>query len=135
MHPETLLALAGQKTDGAYNSISTPIYQSANFRFDDLGETKGFDYTRSGNPTRAAFEGTLAALEGGVGAVALSSGMAAISTALALFPADTHVICCHDCYGGTDRLFCHLEKQGKLTVSFVDVTDPDTLQAAFPESP
>ena len=116
MRPETLLALAGQKTDSGYNSISTPIYQSANFRFDDVGSDKGFDYTRSGNPTRAAFEETLATLEGGAGAVALASGMAAIATSLSIFHASAHVICSHDCYGGTDRLFCHLEQHIIQTV-------------------
>lgn len=131
MRPETLLALAGQKTDSGYNSISTPIYQTANFRFDDLGETKGFDYTRSGNPTRAAFEQTLAALEGGAGAVALATGMAAIATSLSLFHANAHILCSHDCYGGTDRLFCHLEKQGKVQVSFVDLSDEQALRAAI----
>lgn len=131
MRPETLLALAGQKTDSGYNSICTPIYQTANFRFDDVGSDKGFDYTRSGNPTRAAFEETLAKLEGGAGAVALATGMAAVATSLSLFHADSHVICSHDCYGGTDRLFCHLEKQGKVQVSFVDLSDADTLRAAI----
>lgn len=128
---ETLLAIAGQKTDSGYNSISTPIYQTANFRFDDVGSDKGFDYTRSGNPTRAAFEETLAKLEGGAGAVALASGMAAISTALSIFHADAHVICSHDCYGGTDRLFCHLERQGKLQVSFVDLSDEEALRTSI----
>jgi len=131
MHPRTLLALAGQQTDGAYNSIVPPLYQSAIFRFEDLGLTKGFDYTRSGNPTRKALEDVLARLEGGAGAVALTSGMAAVSTALALFDAGTHFICSHDCYGGTERLFCHLRDQGKLEVSFIDLTDLHALTEAI----
>ena len=56
MHHRTRLALAGQRTDSAYNSIVPPLYQSAIFRFEDVGLTKGFDYTRSGNPTRKALE-------------------------------------------------------------------------------
>ena len=131
MHPRTRLALAGQQTDSAYNSIVPPLYQSAIFRFEDLGQTKGFDYTRSGNPTRKALEDILADLDGGAGAVALTSGMAAVSTVLALFDAGTHFLCSHDCYGGTERLFCHLRDQGKLDVSFVDLTDPDTLRDAI----
>ena len=131
MHPRTRLALAGQQTDSAYNSIVPPLYQSAIFRFEDLGLTKGFDYTRSGNPTRKALEDILADLEGGAGAVALTSGMAAVSTVLALFDADAHFLCSHDCYGGTERLFCHLRDQGKLDVSFVDLTDPETLRAVI----
>lgn len=131
MQPETLLALAGQKVDGAYNSVAVPIYQTANFRFEDVGETKGFDYTRSGNPTRQALETILAELEGGAGAVCVSTGMAAISTTLALLDSKSHVVCSHDCYGGTDRLLRHLEKLGKLTVSFVDLTDLDALREAI----
>ncbi len=131
MHPQTLLALAGQQTDDCYNSIATPLYQTATFRFEDVGVTKGFDYTRSGNPTRHAFEKTLAELEGGAGAVALTSGMAAISTVLMLLESGAHVICSHDCYGGTERLFRVLEDQGKLEVSFVDLTHPGNLEGAL----
>jgi cystathionine gamma-synthase len=120
----TRLVLAGQQTDGCYNSITAPIYQTANFRFEDIGTTKGFDYTRSGNPTRQALEDILAELEGGAGAVAVATGMAAVSTVLALFDAGDHIICSHDCYGGTERLLCTLREQGKLDVSFVDLTDP-----------
>ena len=131
MQLATTAVLAGQRTDGAYNSITTPIYQTATFRFEDIGQTKGYDYTRSGNPTRRALEEVLAELEGGAGAVAVGSGMAAISTALALFDADAHVICSHDCYGGTERLLRRLAEQRKLTVSFVDLTDEHALRAAL----
>jgi len=121
---ETTLVQAGQRTDGAYRSIATPIYQSANFRFEEPGKAPQFDYTRSGNPTRAALEETLAELEGGAGAVAVATGMAAVSTTLALFDAGAHIICSHDCYGGTERLLCTLQEQGKIEVSFVDLSDP-----------
>ncbi len=124
---DTRLVLAGQKTDGCYNSISTPIYQTATFRFEDVGVTKGYDYTRSGNPTRRALEDVLAELEEGAGAVAVNSGMAAISTVLSLFDAGDHIICSHDCYGGTERLLTTLREQKKIDVSFVDLTDPVAL--------
>lgn len=120
---DTTLVQAGQRTDGAYRSIATPIYQSATFRFEEPGRPPRFDYTRSGNPTRAALEETLAELEGGAGAVAVATGMAAVSTTLALFDAGAHIICSHDCYGGTERLLCTLEEQGKIEVSFVDLSD------------
>ena len=129
MKPETILALAGQKVDGAFNSIAPPLYQTAIFRFEDVGENKGFDYTRSGNPTRRSLEQTLTTLDGGTGAVCLTTGMAAIATSLATLDAGSHVICSHDCYGGTDRLLCHLQKQGKLDVSFVDLTDLDAFRS------
>ena len=122
MHPSTLLALAGQKTDRGNNSITVPIFQSATFRFEDVGVTKGYDYTRSGNPTRAALEETLARLDGGAGAVAVTTGMAAVSTILTLFDAGAHVVCSHDCFGGTERLLTHLADQGKLRVTFADLT-------------
>lgn len=130
MDPITRVIQAGQKTDRCYNSIVPPIYQSAIFRFEDVGETKGYDYTRSGNPTRDALEVALAQLESGAGAVATTSGMAAVSTVLAMLPAGAHVVCSHDCYGGTERLLTTLESQGKLTVTFVDLTDPSLAAAA-----
>ncbi|MCA0267740.1 MAG: PLP-dependent aspartate aminotransferase family protein [Bacteroidetes bacterium] len=130
-HPATLLALSGQGLDGTFNSIVPPIYQSSIFRFEDVGVTKGYDYTRSGNPTRDTLETLLADLEGGAGAVATTSGMAAVSTVLATLDADAHVICSHDCYGGTERLLVTLAAQGKLSVSFVDLTDASAFAEAL----
>lgn len=131
MHPDTSLVLAGQQVDRCYNSIVPPVYQSAIFRFDDVDLPPEFDYTRSGNPTRNALETTLADLEGGAGAVAVSTGMAAITTVLSLLDADVHLICSHDCYGGTERLLCHLQERGKLDVSYVDLTSPSALEEAI----
>jgi len=110
MENRTKLTLSGQKLDTCYNSIVPPLYQTAIFRFDDVGQSSGYDYTRSGNPTRRALEETLADLDGGAGAVCTTSGMAAISTVLATLDAGAHVICSHDCYGGTERLLTTLSK-------------------------
>ncbi|WP_263820278.1 trans-sulfuration enzyme family protein [Salinibacter sp.] len=135
LDPETILSLAGQDVDDSYNSVVPPLYQSAIFQFEDVGETKGYDYTRSGNPTRASLEETLAELDGGAGAVACATGMAAVSTVTSLFGADAHLICAHDCYGGTERLFSHLDDQGKLSVSYEDLSDHDALaDAVRPET-
>ncbi|MFT5143408.1 MAG: cystathionine gamma-synthase [Rhodothermales bacterium] len=131
MKTQTKLALAGQRVDVAYNAIVPPIYQTATFRFEDVGVTKGYDYTRSGNPTRAALEDALANLDGGVGAVAVSTGMAAVSTTLALLDAGSRVVCSHDCYGGTERLLTHFQDQGKLVVDFVDLSDEIALRKAL----
>ncbi len=131
MQHSTRLALAGRDTDTAFNSIAPPIYQTAVFRFDDVGSDKGYDYTRSGNPTRSALEESLAALEGGADAVALSSGMAAIATALHVLDAGAHIICSHDCYGGTERLLTHLASQAKIDVDYVDLRDSAALRAAL----
>jgi cystathionine gamma-synthase len=127
MKNQTRLALTGQKTDACYNSIVPPLYQTAIFKFTDVGENAGFDYTRSGNPTRKALEDTLAELDGGAGAVATSSGMGAVATVLATLEGGSHVICSHDCYGGTERLLTTLARQKKLAVEFVDLTDPEAL--------
>jgi len=127
MHPQTRLTLAGQRTDSAYKSVSLPIYQSAIFRFDDTDGKPEYDYSRSGNPTRDALERTIADLEGGAGAVCVASGMAAISTLLSMYEAGAHIVCSHDCYGGTERLLTWLQNQGKLSVSFVDLSDPSSL--------
>ncbi len=134
MQNNTKLALAGQQVDRCYNSVSPPIYQTSTFRFEDVGVTKGFDYTRSGNPTRKALEDILSDLEGGAGAVAVASGMAAVSVPLSLFVAGSHIVCSHDCYGGTERLLRHLADQNKLEVSFVDLTDPINLVDALQEN-
>jgi cystathionine gamma-synthase len=134
MKPETRLALAGQRVDQQFNSVCPPLYQTATFRFEDVGETKGFDYTRSGNPTRQSLEDVLADLDGGAGAVCTSTGMGAIATVLNLLEAGDHVVCSHDCYGGTDRLLWHLEAQGKLRVSFIDLTDTTALEEAIESS-
>ncbi|WP_103026622.1 trans-sulfuration enzyme family protein [Salinibacter altiplanensis] len=133
--PETTLSLAGQDLDDTFNSVVPPLYQSAIFQFEDVGETKGYDYTRSGNPTRTALEDTLADLDGGTGAVACATGMAAVSTVTSLFDADAHLICAHDCYGGTERLFSHLAERGTLAVSYEDLSDRNALaDAVRPET-
>lgn len=135
LDPETTLSLAGQNVDDCFNSIVPPLYQTAIFQFEDVGETKGFDYSRSGNPTRKALEDTLADLDGGAGAVACSTGMSAVSTVISMFDADAHIICAHDCYGGTERLFSHLADQNKLAVSYEDLSDREALtNAVRPET-
>lgn len=131
MQLNTKLTLAGRATDSAYNSVIVPMYQSAIFRFDEDGSDRGYDYTRSGNPTRRALEEILNELDHGAGAVALTSGMAAVSTALALFDSGSHIICSHDCYGGTERLLTFLQSQGKIDVSFVDLRDLAAVRAAI----
>lgn len=119
----TRMVHAGQSTDQVYGSVTLPIYQTSTFAFEDVGKTTGFEYSRLGNPTRRALEVILADLEGGAGAVATASGMAAISTALSIFEAGMHVICTHDCYGGTVRLLNYLADQGKIQLSYADMND------------
>lgn len=123
------------KTDPAYGSIGTPIYLTSNFRFTEPGVSTGYDYTRSGNPTRSTLESVLADLEGGAKAVAVSSGMSAITTVLAHFETGAHIIATNDCYGGTARLLNLYQQQKKISLSYVDLTDPINLfDAIRPET-
>lgn len=122
---------AGVDKDTAYNSIITPIYQTSTFRFEDIGITKGYDYSRTANPTRKALEENLAVLENGAGAVAVATGMAAITTVLHLFRSGDHIICTHDCYGGTERLLRTYAELYGLEVSYVDLGDPDRVARAL----
>jgi len=124
MNIETTAIQSTTHTDAQYGSIGTPLYQTSNFRFRSPGESTGYDYTRSGNPTRHTLEQVLAELEGGAKAVAVSTGMSAIATVLSHFETGAHIICTHDCYGGTARLLNLFKEQGKLDVSFVDLSDP-----------
>ncbi len=112
---------AGVAPDKAYGAIMTPIYQSSTFVFEDIGKHKGFDYTRSGNPTRKALEDNLCALEGCSSAVAVTTGMAAITSVLSIFHSGDEIICTDDCYGGTSRLLKTLEEHFNIRVHFVNL--------------
>lgn len=129
--PETRAVHTGVYKDGTYNSVTTPIYPSSTFAFEKLGVTKGFDYTRSGNPTRAALEENLAALEGGVQAWATCTGMAAISTLGFLFKPGDHIVTGHDIYGGTFRLLDQVLRGMGIETSFVRMESPDEVRKAI----
>ena len=90
---ESLLAQAGRSPDEQTGSISCPIYQTATFRHPGLGQSTGYDYSRTANPTRAALEALVARLEGGDRAFAFASGMAAITAVLLAFPPGAHLRC------------------------------------------
>ena len=135
MHISSQLVQIGSKTDPRTGALSTPIYPTASFRHPALGESTGYDYTRSGNPTRQALEEGLARLEGGAGACAFSSGLAAITTLLMLYKQGDHLIVVEDCYGGTYRLFEQVLSRFGLTASYVDATTLDAIgQALRPET-
>jgi cystathionine beta-lyase/cystathionine gamma-synthase len=131
MHIETKAVHAGVDIDSAYHSVSTPIYATSTFYWDKLGQLRGFDYARSGNPTRSALENNLAALEGGAAAGITATGMAANTTALFLFPAGSHLIVGKDLYGGTFRLLTQIMPQYGITCSFVDMTDVQCVRDAI----
>lgn len=127
MKLNTAIVHTGVRRDPTTGAISTPVYQSATFQHPGLGESTGYDYSRSKNPTRAALEEGLARLEGGARGLAFSSGMAAVHCALQLFRPGDHLIVTEDLYGGTYRLF---DKVLDLRYTFVDTTDLAAVRAA-----
>lgn len=131
MDLKTKSVYIGSDKDKSYNSVIPPIYPSSTFRFESLGKTKGYDYTRSGNPTRSALEENLASLEGGAGALATATGMAAVSAVLFLLKPGDHVITGHDIYGGTYRLFHDFLSRWGIHFSFVDMTDLAKVKGAL----
>jgi cystathionine gamma-synthase len=131
MRLQTRTIHTGVDKDTAYNSIMTPIYQTSTFRFADIGVTRGYDYTRTANPTRKALEENIASLEGGAGAIAVATGMAAIATVLHLFQSGDHILCTHDCYGGTDRILRLYQEHFGLEICYVNLQNTARLQAAF----
>ncbi len=131
LHFETMCVHGGVHKDQQYNSVTTPIYPTSTFYWNSLESHSGYDYTRSGNPTRKALEENLAALEGGAGCVATSTGMSAVHCAMALFSPGDHVIAPADLYGGTFRLFDRYLSEKGLSFTFVDMTKPEQIQAAF----
>ena len=125
---------AGAMPDPAYGSVAPPLYQTSTFAFTDLGVTGGFDYTRSGNPTRARLEEAIALLEGGSGATCTSTGMAAVLVALNLLEHGSHVLCTVDCYGGTYRTMEHARVHYGLEVTYLDLADLEGVERAWKDT-
>ncbi|MCH9001086.1 MAG: PLP-dependent transferase, partial [Planctomycetes bacterium] len=100
---DTKVVRAGITPDPTTGSIVPPIYQSATFVLEEVGKDKGFDYTRSSNPTRQTLEAQLAAIEGGKFAACFASGMATVDSCMKLLKAGDHVVCSDDVYGGVSR--------------------------------
>jgi len=128
---ETKAVHTGVAKDQTFNSVTTPIYPSSTFRFDEVGVHRGYDYTRSGNPTRSALEENLAALEGGTFARATCTGMAAVLTALLLLRQGDHLVTGNDIYGGTYRLLESYIPRLGIETTFVDMRDLDAVRAAL----
>ena len=122
---------AGQDPDPQTGAVVVPIYQTSTYAQAGVGQHKGYEYSRTGNPTRAALERCIASLEGGRHGLAFASGMAAESTIMQLLKPGDHTIAVDDLYGGTYRLFRRLLEPMGLTFSFVDGTDLNAVEAAF----
>jgi len=121
--PATLLAQAGSRWDERTGAVTMPIYQTATFRHPGLGESTGFDYSRTSNPTRSVLEATMAELEGGARAAAFASGLAAIDAVLSLLPTPGRLIACQELYGGTFRLLERVHRPRGLKTEYVDASD------------
>ena len=128
---ETRAIHAGQKADPTTGAVMMPIYTSSTFKQESPGVHKGYDYSRSANPTRKAFEDCIASLENGEVGFGFSSGVAAISACVELLSPGDHVIAMNDLYGGTVRLFNEIKtlSQG-IEVTYVDMTDMQNVSAA-----
>jgi len=123
---------AGQAPDPTTGAVMTPIYATSTYAQSSPGVHKGFEYARTQNPTRMAFERCIADLEGGRQGFAFASGLAASATLLDALPAGSHVVALDDLYGGTYRLFERVRRQSaNLEFTFIDVSDRARLEAAL----
>lgn len=122
----------GQSPEPVTGAVMPPVFLTSTYAQESPGVHKGFEYSRTQNPTRFAYERCLAALEGGTRGFAFASGMAAIATVLELLPSGSHVVCMDDVYGGTYRLFERVRRESAgLSFSFVDASDPREVEAAI----
>jgi cystathionine gamma-lyase len=128
---ETRAIHAGQAPDPTTGAIITPLYLTSTYTHSAPGVHQGYDYTRSGNPTRRAFEDCVANLEGAQFGFAMASGSVGTATIVHLLSAGDHVVACDDMYGGSYRLFERVFRQQGIDFSYVDMADPDNLAKAM----
>lgn len=131
MEFDTTIVRGRSEPDPTTGAIIPPLYQTATYVLEEVGRDKGFDYTRSSNPTRQVLEEHLAAIEGGSYGVAFSSGMAGVDSCLKLLGSGDHVICSDDVYGGTSRHFNRLLVNYNMHFSYVDSQDAANVEAAI----
>lgn len=131
MNIATTAAQIGLERETRTGAVTVPIYQTATFRHPGLGQSTGYDYSRSGNPTRQALEEGMARLEGGSRGFAYASGMAAITSLMFLFERGDHLVVTEDLYGGSYRLFEKLFQQFGLSFSYVDTSDVALVRQAI----
>ena len=131
---ETRSIHAGQEPDDETGALMTPIYANSTYVQDAPGDHRGYEYSRTGNPTRTDLEANLASLEAGEFGRAFASGMGSINTVCNLLESGDHVVAGNDVYGGTHRIFTQVYEQYDIDFTFVDMTDLDALQDAFQDS-
>lgn len=128
---DTLAIHAGQEPDPTAGAVTVPIFQTSTYAQEAVGKHKGYDYARTGNPTRTALETCLAALEGGAWGLAFASGMAAADAIAHLLEAGSHVVMADDVYGGTYRLFARVFDRAGIELSPVDMQDARSVKKAI----
>ena len=131
MRFETLAIHAGERPDKTFGAVSVPIYQTSTFAFEDFGKTRGYDYSRTANPTRKVLEDTVAQLEGGKAGFAFATGMAAETTVAHLLKAGDHIISGDDVYGGTYRLFQNVISDIGVEVTFLRMNNKGAIERAI----
>ena len=131
-HFDTRAIHAGQTPDPSTGAVMTPIYATSTYRQASPGVHQGYEYSRTQNPTRTAYEDCIASLESGARGFAHASGMAAINTVIDILDSGSHVVAMDDLYGGTYRLFDKVKtRTSNLTFSFVDMVNIDNVSAAI----
>ena len=133
MRFETRAIHAGQEPEPAYGAVNVPIYQTSTYAQDAVGEHKGYEYARTGNPTRTALETAVAALEEGYGALCFASGMAAEANLFYLLKPGDHVVMGDDVYGGTYRLVARVLQGWGLEFDAIDMSDLEAVRKAVRE--
>lgn len=134
MKQNTLLAQAGSRWDKQTGAVCMPLYASAIYRHPKLGQSTGFDYSRTANPTRSVLQDIFAQLENGAGAAVFASGLAAIDAVLHLFKPGDHLLVTEDLYGGTIRLLDKIYAQYGLHITYIDTSDADKVASAFAQN-
>ena len=122
---------AGQEPDPSTGAVVVPIYQTSTYVQEELGKHKGYEYSRTGNPTRTALERNMAVLEGGHSGLAFASGMAAIHAVLTMLKSGDHIVCTDGAYGGVPRLLDAVLKNFGLDCSYVDTSSADRVREAL----
>ncbi|WP_430791480.1 bifunctional cystathionine gamma-lyase/homocysteine desulfhydrase [Virgibacillus flavescens] len=133
MRQKTKMIHGGITNDEQTGAVSVPVYQVSTYKQDQVGKHRGYEYSRTGNPTRHALETVISDLENGKAGFAFGSGMAAITSVLMMFDADDHVVMTDDVYGGTYRLMTSVLNRFNLDHTYVDTSYPEKVEAAITE--
>ena len=121
----------GNEPDPSTGAVAPPIFATSTYALEELGKTKGYDYSRAGNPTRTRLEQNLASLEGGIAAPVFASGMAAVCALCQLMKSGDHVVAANNLYGGVPRLFNQIMANFGLEFTYVDTSDPRNVERAI----